>query len=55
MKDIMDRVATIEKHIIIINHELGTVCGELNMIKWITGGTFFAVIGKMIYDILSGG
>jgi hypothetical protein len=45
----------IEKHIHTINHELGVVIGQLNMIKWVTGGTFFAVIGKMLYDILIGG
>ena len=50
-----DRIADIERHLRTINHELGEVIGEMNAIKWLTRGTFLAVAGKIVYDILIGG
>lgn len=50
-----DRIASIEKSLRTVNHELGIVMGKTSIILWLTGGTFLAVAGKIVYDILSGG
>ena len=47
-----DRIADIEAHLRTINRELGEVIGEMNAIKWLTRGTFLAVLGKIVYDVL---
>jgi hypothetical protein len=46
-----DRIADIEKHLRTINRELGEVIGEMTAIKWLTRGTFLAVLGKIVYDM----
>ena len=46
------RIAKIEEHIVTINHELGIVIGQLDSMKWLIRGTFLAVVGKIVYDIL---
>ena len=50
-----DRIAEIEKHLRIIDRELGEVIGEMSAIKWLTRGTFLAVVGKIVHDVLIGG
>ena len=57
-----ERIAKIEEHIVTINHELGVVMGKMGTVEKLVVGTFLsstgaflAVVGKVCYDILTGG
>ena len=56
------RITDIEKHIRVINHELGVLVGKMGIVEKLVIGTFLsstgaflAVVGKIGYDILTGG
>lgn len=46
------RIAAIEKHIKILNREMGEVLGELKWIRYIIMGTFLAAVIDLIRGFL---
>ena len=62
MADIEERVGKMEGHLLVINHELGVLCGQMGIVVKLVVGTLLsstaallAVVGKICYDILIGG
>ncbi len=48
------RLANIEKHVEVLNRELGEIVGELKWIRYIIIGTFLAAAIDLIRGFLSG-
>lgn len=47
-----DRLGEVEKHVLVLNREMGEIIGKLSVLVWLIRGTLLVVIGRWLYDIV---